>query len=325
MTTTDIEELLAQLRTSLRRELLASGWNDKTIRRALADRSLVRARYGAYVDGAAWSALDAVAQHELVVRSVVARSGTEVVASHSSALAHWRAPEWGLGLDTVHLTRRDQRAGRAAAGVRQHRGVLLPEDVHTVRGTPVTSPERALFELATIADTETSLVHANDLLHRELVTPQSLRARYEKGIERWPGSFGTDLVLRLADGRCESVAETRFFYLCWRFGLPAPTPQLKVVKKNGVLVARLDFCWPELKAWVEVDGMQKYVKFLRPGETVTEVVMREKKREDAVRRLTDMRCMRVTWPDLERPAQTAVDLRHFLYPAAASPQAALVA
>lgn len=320
-----IEDLLAEARVSLRRDLLARGWNDKLIRRARADGSLVRARFGSYVDGTTWRDLDERGRHELVARSVVARSGTSVIASHSSALALWRAPDWGLDLDTVHVTRRDHRAGRAEAGVRQHRGIVLPEDVRTVRGTAVSSPERALLELSTIVELEPALVQANDLLHRELVTPESLRARYENGIERWPGSLATDLLLRLADGRCESVAESRFLHLCWRHGLPAPTPQLKVFTKNGVLLARLDFCWPKLKAWVEVDGMVKYVKFLRPGETVTQVVLREKKREDDVRRLTDMRCMRVIWPELERPAATALAVEKFLFPAAGQSQVAVVA
>ena len=313
---THILDVLSATSVALRRDLLAQGWSDKLLRRRLADGSMVRLRHGSFVDATMWQELDARARHELLSRSVAARAGTPVVVSHASALCHWRTPDWGLDLTDVHVTRRDGRTGRAEAGVRQHRGRLDEDDVRLVRGTEVCSPERALLELGTVAGTEPTLVQANDLLHRGLVTPQSLRARYGQGVERWPGSLGIDVVLRLADGRCESVAESRFFHLCWRFGLPRPTPQLKIFTEGGRLLARLDFAWPELGVWVEIDGLVKYVKYLAPGETVTDVVLREKKREDDVRRLTDMRCLRVIWSDLERPAQTARTVERFLQPPA---------
>ncbi len=307
-------DVLARTAVSLRRDLLARGWSDKLLRKRIADASLVRLRHGSFVDAASWQELDARARHELLSRSVAARSGTPVVVSHASALCHWRTPDWGLDLSEVHVTRRDGRSGRAEAGVRQHRGRLDDDDVRTVRGTEVSSPERALLELGTVAGTEVTLVQANDLLHRQLVTPESLRARYDGGIERWPGSLGIDVMLRLADGRCESVAESRFYHLCWRYGLPRPRPQLKIFTDGGRLLARLDFAWPELGVWVEIDGLVKYVKYLAQGESVTDVVLREKKREDDVRRITDMRCLRVVWSDLERPAQTAQMVQRFLQP-----------
>jgi very-short-patch-repair endonuclease len=72
----------------------------------------------------------------------------------------------------------------------------------------------------------------------------------------------------------------------------------------GRLVARLDFAWPELKVWLEFDGREKYVKFLNEGESVVDVVLREKKRESDIAELTGWRCIRITWADLERPTAT---------------------
>ena len=90
-----------------------------------------------------------------------------------------------------------------------------------------------------------------------------------------PFTLRTDVVLRLADARIESVGESRTAFLCWRSGIPSPVPQWQVFG-DGRLVARLDFAWPELDAWLEFDGREKYVKFLRPGDSVTDAVLREK-------------------------------------------------
>ena len=96
--------------------------------------------------------------------------------------------------------------------------------------------------------------------------------------EHWPNSLTTDLVLRLADERFESVAEARFFYLCFRWSVPMPQPQYVVEDRAGLSVARLDFAWPARKRWVEVDGRVKYEKLLREGERASDVVLREKRR-----------------------------------------------
>ena len=101
-------------------------------------------------------------------------------------------------------------------------------------------------------------------------------------MEQWPGSLRHRVVLRLADGRIESVGESRFFYLCWKQGLPLPIPQYEVYDDNGRLVAVVDFAWPELGLFVEFDGKIKYRAPDRDGETVVDVVLREKRREELV-------------------------------------------
>ena len=63
---------------------------------------------------------------------------------------------------------------------------------------------------------------------------------------------------------------------------------------------------------MEFDGRQKYVQFLREGESVTDAVLREKRREDMVCELTGWRCMRITWADLADPVRLAARIRAFL-------------
>lgn len=124
-------------------------------------------------------------------------------------------------------------------------------------------------------------------------------------------------MLRLAHPRIESVGETRTLFCCWSQGLPAPEPQW-IVSEHGREIARLDFAWPELGVWLEFDGRQKYVKFLREGETVTDAVLREKRREERIAELTGWRCIRITWADLADPVRLAARLRAFLRMTAAT-------
>ena len=105
------------------------------------------------------------------------------------------------------------------------------------------------------------------------------------------------------------MRETLTFCLCYRQGLPAPVPQYVVLDRSGCVVARLDFAWPQHRVFVEFDGRQKYEKLLRPGERASDVVIREKQREELVCRLTGWRCVRLTWADLERPERTAATIR----------------
>jgi hypothetical protein len=208
-----------------------------------------------------------------------------------------------MSLDVTHVTRPDGRAGRSEAGIRQHQGVVLEQDVIVRHGLEVIAATRTAIDVTTCESAEASLVVANDFLHRRLTTLVDLRARYAL-MKNDPHTLKTDLVLRLADPRPESVGESRTFFMCYRGGLPAPIPQYEVRDDDGELIARLDFAWPDLGVWLEFDGREKYAKHLRPGESVVDAVIREKQRESMIVELTGWRCIRITWADLQRPDAT---------------------
>jgi hypothetical protein len=146
-------------------------------------------------------------------------------------------------------------------------------------------------------------VVVNFFLRLRLTTVNDLRTRYAL-MTRDPFTLKTDLVLRLADRRYESVGEVRTGFMFFRHGVPAPVPQYELRDEMGDLLARLDFAWPELGVWLEFDGREKYVKHLRPGDTVVDAVLREKQRESMITEVTGWRCIRITWADLERPVET---------------------
>jgi hypothetical protein len=106
--------------------------------------------------------------------------------------------------------------------------------------------------------------------------------------------------------------------MLFRGGVPMPRPQYELRDLNGDLLACLDFAWPALGVWLEFDGRQKYVKYLRDDETVVDVVLREKERESMIAELTDWTCIRITWADLANPDVT---VRRILAKLRVSPRA----
>ena len=303
-------------RIMLRKHLIEDGYTDRAIARHVAGGDWVRIRHGAYVEAATWRALDAAGRHALVARAAVAQAKTEVVVSHVSGLPFFDAPTWGIDLDVVHLTRTDGNAGRSEAGVQQHCGAIIDGDVQECDGLEVMSPTRLALETTTVADVEASICVVSYLMHCGLTTMERLRARYEL-MRHWPDTLATDLVLRLSDPRFESVGESRTYYLCFREQLPMPEPQYVVRDDSGRIVGRVDFAWPELGVFLEFDGNVKYEKFLREGERPSDVVVREKEREQEICRITGWRCIRISWADLAHPARTAAMIRRALAPRAA--------
>ncbi len=73
------------------------------------------------------------------------------------------------------------------------------------------------------------------------------------------------------------------------------------------------------KVWLEFDGREKYVKYLKEGESVVDAVLREKARESMIAELTGWRCIRITWADLQHPERTAARIIAFLRQASRVP------
>lgn len=296
----------------LRRDLLAEGWTDKTIRQMTAQDIWKRARHGAYVDAVAWAACDAQGRHELRARAVLAQARAEVALSHAAGAAIWDLSMYDQAFDAVDVTRLDGRAGRAEAGVRQHRGLVLPGDITERHGVPVVAATRLALELPTVLDLEHSYCYIGELLHRGDTTIEALQERYA-GMRRWPHSLSTEVLLRRVHGECESVAEFRTDYLLWRQHLPTPERQYVVRDPaDGSVVARLDFAWPDLGAYLEFNGKVKYQSLLKPGETTADAVLREKRREELVRELTGWRGIYLDWADLYRQEHTGMRIRRVL-------------
>ncbi|MEI5672758.1 MULTISPECIES: type IV toxin-antitoxin system AbiEi family antitoxin domain-containing protein [unclassified Nocardioides] len=265
----------------LRKELLARGFNDRAIARAVAAGQLQRLRHGSYAGTDSWRQLDDAGRHGLVARAVLRRAGTGAFLSHTSALPFWRIPTWGFDLEVSHLTRTDGKAGRKEAGVRQHRGRVRNGDIEDVHGVPVASVPRALIELTTIGSVEACLCAWNEALHRKLTTAADIEARFVASAENsdpmdhWPGTLKTDLMLHLADGRVETVGESRTFFVCWQHNLPIPTPQYEIRDAFGQVVHRVDFAFPDYGCgWSSTDSSSTPSSSARTRRSVTSSCVR---------------------------------------------------
>ncbi|KRF17193.1 hypothetical protein ASG90_07745 [Nocardioides sp. Soil797] len=292
----------------LRREALGMGLDQKTITRLARDGTFHRVRHGAYTFGDIWRVSTPEQRHRITARAVLRTARSEALLSHVSAALEYAVPIWGMPLDEVHTTRRDGHAGRREAGIRHHQGLLVPGDLHELDGIPLTSATRTAVDLTTVADAEHALVPINAMLHQGLMTVEAFLTRLEKA-EHWPDTLSAHVVKRLLNPKCESPGESRTDYICWASGLPRPEAQVEIRDDQGRLVARVDFAWPDRGVFLEFDGRVKYQKLLRPGEDPTDVVIREKRREERVCEVTGWRCIRITWSDLADPDRLAARIR----------------
>jgi hypothetical protein len=305
-----VAELDATGGVILRREAIAMGMNDRAIGRLVRQGHWHRVRHGAYVSQDRWEELGPLDRHRLLARAVLRTAASPAVLSHLSAAIEHGAEVWDLDVTRVHLTRRDEKAGRREAGVVQHRGVLPQRHIQDVGGVPTVTVARAVVEVATTTDVEHALVVANSLAHGQPEVLSEARAM-ASDMDHWQNSLATRIVMALADSRIESVAESRALHMFWAQGLPKPVPQYEVRDSRGRVVARVDFALPELGVFFEIDGRVKYFE-PRQGKPMEQVLYEEREREKLVCRLTGWICIRITWADLAQPDRLAREIRAVL-------------
>lgn len=98
------------------------------------------------------------------------------------------------------------------------------------------------------------------------------------------GRRAAEWSLGFADALSESPGESLSRVQIDRAGLSRPRLQHRVVDDEGTMFP--DFCWPEFGVIGEFDGYGKYLRYSAdPGESAAIAVMREKRREDRLRRL----------------------------------------
>ena len=294
----------------LRRDVLAMGYDDRYIAARLRAKEWVRIRHGAYVATALWADLGAEDRHRVKARAVLRTAKCPVALSHVSSTLELGGEVWDLDLDEVHLTRLDGKCGRREAGVVQHRGAVDLGSLREHEGVPLLDAARTVVDVSRMTDLEHALVVANSLLHIGATNLDECRAAAVV-MDGWPDTLTTRLVLALADGRIESVGESRTSYLLWSQGLPRFEPQVKVRDHTGRVVARVDFALPEFGVFLEFDGRIKYDQ-LPSGKTLEQVLREEREREKLICRLTGWVCIRIGWRDLENPERVAHEIRAIL-------------
>ena len=294
----DVPEVV--LRSSLR----AAGFPDHEVERLVGSGKLTPVRRGSYVVGGLPD--EAERLHAVRVQAAVDHLAGAAVVSHASAAVLHGLPVWGIRLNRVSATRSRRSGGRKGALVHVRTAPLAPHEVVVAAGVEVTSVARTVVDIARTTPFEQAVAVADAALHAGLVDSDELGAALERAT-RWPGSPAARRVLAFADGRSESVGESRSRVAIAQAGLPQPVLQWQVLGRNG-WVADVDFGWPTLRTVGEFDGRIKYGRLLKPGQDVGDVVYAEKRREDAIRD-EDLGVVRWCWEDLTDFAPTAARLR----------------
>ncbi len=311
-----MKELVDASGLLLRRDAVANGYDDNYLARLVKRREIVRLRQGAYVLSEVWRAASDVDRHLLLAGAVMRQYGDDVALSHVSACLEQGGPAWGLDLRLAHLTNLFGVGERTGAKVRHHRGRCLVGDISRVNSHWITAPPRTALDTASLADRDAGVAVLDWFLNAELAT----REQYDDvfaSMKEWPNTLRLHRQLQLCDGRSESVGETRTRLLCHDQRLPVPTPQFKVFHPSGRLAGRVDFAWPARCLMLEFDGRQKYHRHRREAETLEQMVMREKRREDQLRELTGWTMIRLVWADLGVPVTTAERIRRAMHTTAA--------
>lgn len=285
-------------------EALGAGYARRDITRLVRAGAWRRIRRGAYVYADAWAALDDVGRHRVRCSAVLRSLGEVVCLSHVSGVVRHGIDLWGLPLDKVHVTRLDGGPGRIEGDVVHHEGFWTDPDIVEVAGEKVMRAERCVLEAASRTSVEVGLCLLDAGLRTGAFSDAALADRYSL-MQHWPFMHRVAGIVPMADGRSESIGESRGRWLFARFGLPAPILQYPVHRPNGTLIGITDWGWPDRGVLGEFDGRVKYGRLLKPGQLPGDAVFEEKRREDELREVTGARVVRVVWDDYDRPSDTA--------------------
>lgn len=299
-----ILEIRPLLRTTA--HLLDMGWKERRLRHAVERGVLHKLRRGVYIDGEVWSQLWPESRHRAEVIAAADGTGGQFVASYDSA-----AVVLGLALyrhvpAVVHATVDSGIRISSGARVFRHSEPLAADDIMVRDGIACTSLSRTTFDVmrslspeAAIACADASLGAAAVTrrvqdehragLWREDLTRRVTDAKHGRGVRQ------ARRMIELADGRAESPGESVSRLQLLRLGFATPRVQVPVPAPDGGWYW-VDFGLDDVGALGEFDGKEKYVdEAKRRGQSMEQVILDEKRREDWIRGTTHRRFPR--WGD----------------------------
>jgi hypothetical protein len=294
-----------------RREALESGYADRDLYRAMRDGAIVRIRQGAYAFGDVWSAANPIERHRLRAHAVLRSHDVPLALSHTSAAVEHGLRLFEPRLDKVHVVCLDRTLARTTADVVYHRGACPESDLTMVGNQLVVVPVRAGLEAAALTTVRAGLVILDSVIDLEQGSMDEIHARFD-AFSGVPNSRKLQITVRLTRKGANSVGESLSRYMMWSEHLPEPVLQFEVRGEFGNLIGVTDFAWPDHSLLGEFDGMIKYGRLRRPGESPGDAVEREKKREDALREETGWLMIRLIWSELFQSGPTGARLRRQL-------------
>ena len=284
------------------KELKAKGLRPHEIRAEVAAGRLVQVRRSVYRVSAAdeqppaepESRSAAELEHLQQIEATLPRLRPGACLSHLSAAVAHGLPVPDKLLGPVHVTRSGS-GGKVGSSLHLHRSSVPAEHIVETDQGPMTSLAWTVVDLARTLPP----IHAVAAIDHALAQGLDRAVALELlDAHRARGNVPAREVLRFADPNSESVGESHSRWLMHELGLPAPRLQVMLVNEDGEYVARPDFLWEDCRLVGEFDGRIKYGRLLKPGQNISEVILAEKQREEAIRRLGYW-LIRWTWADLD--------------------------
>lgn len=302
----------------LRESGLGSG---HVLERMLSSGVLVRIRHGAYALGSVWQPMRPEQRYRLFVMASARVARHELTVSHLSAAAMHGLPLVGAWPRTVHVLEPLASGGGSAPLLTRHRGVPQAETV-MVDGVRVTALARTLADVAVCEPLARSVpaldaalrqarraAEAQAVRHGSAWGSTRVREAGRMGEEPARSALRTELeqlaprrwraraerALAFANGAADSVGESLSRVRFLELGFEIPELQVRFDGADGH-DAFADCYWRGVRKIGEFDGEHKYLRgaILKPGQDPGEIVFREKRREDALRRQVDS-VSRWTW------------------------------
>lgn len=240
--------------------------------------------------------------------AVISTSAHPLVACRETAAAVWGLASLGLPPERVHLLDTRASTTQTTRHAVKHRGALEESEVHESCGILVTSPARTALDLAAHSARRPAVVALDDGYRQGLFTAaELLEGLGRRGEHR--GAVRAEAAIRFADGRADSPGESLSRLVFDEAGLEPPTLQQPFQTRRGRFL--VDFWWERAGVVGEFDGEVKYRdRSMRQGRSAEDVVVDEKRREDAIREDPRVRrFVRWTWADVWRPGLVPALLR----------------
>ncbi|MFE4195820.1 hypothetical protein ACFRJ9_08140 [Paenarthrobacter sp. NPDC056912] len=312
---------MANTELILASEVTRIGQDPRLLAKRCKRGEIVRVRRGVYVRAGYWAQITDRERHGLRAAALVNTTITPPTFNLQTA-----GLLWGLGVigvpDHLCTVTEDPNGGRSKHGVRRTLG-STDEGVAQVGDFRVTDKHRTAVELASRLKFGEALA-VIDSSRRKL----PLREGRDGGapdIGDWnkdtawgPPADTADLaaavsrltsmskqtqakrIIEMSTDRSESVGESMSRAHMIMLNFPVPRLQGSFTLRNG-RTARTDFWWPELDLVGEFDGAGKYLRNkLRGNQTIQQVVMSEKARENGLRAL-GLTVVRWDWADMMNP------------------------
>jgi hypothetical protein len=294
-----------------RAEALDMGYDDADLRQWVRSGDLTRIRQGSYVQTSIWDRADDVARHRLRAHAVLRSHDVPLALSHTSAAIEHGLRLYRPALDKIHVVCLGAPIARTTRDIVYHRGNYGDDDFVAIGTQCVVAPVLAALQTASLTDVAAGMVVLDSVIDLDLGTLEQIHTRFAD-IASHPFSRRLQITVRLARKGSNSVGESLSRHMMWTQHLPEPVLQFEVRDALGRLVGITDFAWPEFGVLGEFDGMQKYGRLLKPGQTAGDAVQAEKVREDALREATNWLVVRLIWSELFKPGPTAAKIRRQL-------------